>query len=132
MSLVSVLDASAMIALLDERDVHHARVTDILDRLAGTTFAADTLSLAETLVAPVRSGVLPRAREELAGIELGEHRLRDGAAVRLAQLRAQTRLRLPDCAVLLTVEETRAGAVITFDERLAAAVEAQGIAAAVN
>lgn len=128
MSLVTVLDASAMIALLDHRDAHHDRAADVLDRLALTTFAASTLSIAETLVGAVRERMLPIAREQLAAIELGEHRLQDGAAVRLAQLRAETGLKLPDCAVLHTAEQLAAGAVVTFDDRLAAAVEAQGIA----
>jgi len=41
-------------------------------------------------------------------------------AIRLARLRAGTRLRLPDCCVVLAAQQSRA-AILTFDHRLAAA-----------
>jgi predicted nucleic acid-binding protein len=40
------------------------------------------------------------------------------AAVRLAQRRARTNLRLPDCCVLLAAQDARATAILTFDARL--------------
>lgn len=51
------------------------------------------------------------------------------AAVRLASLRATTRLKLPDCCVVLAAQQ-HAAAVLTFDGRLAAASERLGVALA--
>ncbi|HEX2416100.1 MAG TPA: hypothetical protein VHJ37_12890 [Thermoleophilaceae bacterium] len=42
------------------------------------------------------------------------------AAERLAHLRVESRLRLPDCCVLLAAQEAR-GRVLTFDQGLARA-----------
>jgi predicted nucleic acid-binding protein len=46
--------------------------------------------------------------------------------VRLALLRAETGLKLPDCCVLLAAEQSGA-AVATFDDRLAGAVTRRGL-----
>lgn len=49
----------------------------------------------------------------------------EGAPARLAVLRAGTRLKLPDCCVLLAAEQSH-GAVATFDDRLANAAGDRG------
>jgi hypothetical protein len=56
---------------------------------------------------------------EIATVALGKD-----APVRLAQLRATTRLRLPDCCVLLAAESAQAR-VASFDDRLSS--EAAGL-----
>ena len=48
------------------------------------------------------------------------------AAARLAVLRAETGLKLPDCCVLLVAQDVRA-TVVTFDDRLARAAAALGL-----
>ena len=48
------------------------------------------------------------------------------APARLAALRAGTRLRLPDCCVLLAAQ-TAGAQVASFDERLTAAAESLGM-----
>lgn len=48
------------------------------------------------------------------------------ASLRLAQLRARTGLRLPDCCVLLAAETSQA-TVVTLDRRLAAAASSSGL-----
>lgn len=48
------------------------------------------------------------------------------APVRLAGLRASTRLKMPDCCVLLAAEQVN-GQVATFDASLAAAARALGL-----
>jgi predicted nucleic acid-binding protein len=45
---------------------------------------------------------------------------------RLAGLRASTGLTLPDCCVLLAAEQVD-GAIVTFEDRLAAAARERGI-----
>lgn len=113
-----VLDASVLIAHLDERDAHHAAATERLLHLAGKPFGASPITLAEVLVAPARAGRLPAARAALAMLEVTELPLPPHASERLAALRAETSLKLPDCCVLLAAEDA-AGAVLTFDDRLA-------------
>jgi len=77
-----------------------------------------------------RSWSAPRARADsregrtaVTDLGVGEIPLGDDAAARLATLRAETALRMPDCCVLLATEDARAEAVLTFDDRLARAAE---------
>ncbi len=49
-------------------------------------------------------------------------------AVRLARLRADTGLRMPDCCVLLAAQDA-AGRVAAFDDRLIRAAEVLGLVA---
>jgi len=43
-------------------------------------------------------------------------------------VRAETALRLPDCGVLLAVQDAAAKALVTFDERLRTQAARRGIA----
>lgn len=112
-----VLDASVLIAYLDSQDVHHARADSLLIREIDDDFAASTLTLAEVLVMPARQGRLDAVREALAGLEVHERTFPADSAVRLAQLRAGTGLKMPDCCVLLVAEDVQAR-VASFDDRL--------------
>ena len=48
------------------------------------------------------------------------------AAARLALLRAETRLKLPDCCVLLAAEDAEADAVLSLDDRVVTAAREAG------
>lgn len=48
------------------------------------------------------------------------------AAIRLALLRAETNLTLPDCCVLLAAEDGDATGILTLDERLRASATKLG------
>jgi len=74
--------------------------------------------LAEVLVGPARADKLGTVQSALHDLDVMTIPLADDAPTRLATLRASTRLRLPDCCVLLAAE-TAGAAVATFDERLA-------------
>ncbi len=52
--------------------------------------------------------------------------LGDDGPVRLAMLRAETRLKMPDCCVLLSAEQVGMAQVATFDDRLGAAARQRG------
>jgi predicted nucleic acid-binding protein len=123
---VIILDACVLIAHLDATDAHHERATAFLLAVADEPFGASPLSLAEVLVGPARSGKLDAATGALRALEIDAVALAPEAPVRLAVLRAATGLRLPDCCVLLTAEQTR-GAVATFDERLASAARERAV-----
>lgn len=120
-----VLDASVLIAQLDRTDVHHDRAGSLLHETGDEPLVASPLTLAEVLVAPARAGRLDQAAATLGQLEVRSVDLGPDAPRRLAALRAETRLRLPDCCVLLTVEQTHA-TLATFDFRLAAAGRGRG------
>jgi predicted nucleic acid-binding protein len=115
---VIVLDANVLIAHLDQHDAHHKAATERLLDLADQPFGASPITLAEVLVAPSRAGSLPAAQAALRTLEISELSLPPNAAERLAALRVETGLKLPDCCVLLAAE-TVAGTVLTFDDGLA-------------
>lgn len=117
-----VLDASVLIAHLDAGDAHHERARERLLDAAGQPFAASPITLAEVLVGPIRAGRLREARGALDTLGVTELPLPANAAERLALLRAETQLKLPDCCVLLAAHEAECP-VLTFDERLARAAD---------
>ncbi len=123
-----VLDASVLIAHLDERDAHHLLATERLLGAADEPFGASPITLAEILVAPTRAGRQADAHAALQILAVAEIPLPLNAAPRLAALRVETSLKLPDCCVLLAGQES-AGSVLTFDERLAREAARLGLSA---
>ncbi|MGI8574590.1 MAG: type II toxin-antitoxin system VapC family toxin [Egibacteraceae bacterium] len=101
-----VLDASVLIAQLDAEDAHHGRASALL-------------------LGAARAGQLDRATGALRQLKVKSVRLDEDAPMRLAALRADTRLRLPDCCVLLAAEQADGG-VATFDDRLAGVARERG------
>lgn len=116
-----VVDASVLIAHLDERDALHERAVERLLAAAGEPLGCSTLTLAEVFVGPARRGRLNDARAAIAALEVQEIPLEIGSAGDLALVRAETGLKLPDCCVLLAARAARAKGVLTFEERLAEA-----------
>ncbi len=114
-----VLDASVLIAHFDSADTHHDAATDLLLRHASEQFASSVVTLAEVYVGAARSGQADRLEHLLAGLEVEPLALPAEGARRLGELRASTRLKMPDCCVLYTAE-MHAAAVATFDEALTA------------
>jgi predicted nucleic acid-binding protein len=126
---VIVLDASVLIAHLDHGDALHARAEDALLAAADRPLGCSTITVAEVLVGPARQQRLDAARAALAELEVEELPLGDDAAIRLAQLRADTGLKLPDCCVLLAAQNAAAEAVLTFDDALARSATGLGLRA---
>jgi len=121
-----VVDASVLIAHLEAGDQHHERARALLVGVDGDMLAASPVTLAEVLVGPARSGSLGRAQTQIADLEVVVVALPDDAPARLATLRAQTGLKLPDCCVVLAAAQVR-GAVATFDNRLARVAADHGL-----
>ena len=118
-----VVDASVLIAHLDETDALHGRAVDALLAAAEEPLGCSPITLAEVFVGPARAGRLRDARTAVADLDVVEIDLGGNAAARLAALRAETALKVPDCCVLLAAEDAQAEAVLTFDDRLARAAE---------
>lgn len=112
-----VLDASVLIAFLDGDDQHHAVAEALLEEAADDDLGANPLTLAEVLVVPARDGRLETATSALRDLEVAELPFPPDTAVRLAKLRADSGLKMPDCCVLLSAED-EAATVASFDDRL--------------
>lgn len=102
-----ILDAGVLIAHLDRDDTLHVRAEAALDDAADEPFGCSTITLAEVLVGPARTGRLDAARAAIDELGVAEIPLGDDAPERLARLRAGTGLKLPDCCVLLAAEDAR-------------------------
>jgi predicted nucleic acid-binding protein len=125
---VIVFDASVLIGHLDGRDPHHENARVLLEKSGAEPLGASAISLAETLVAPARAGRLQDAEAALARLGVRELALGEGAPGRLAQLRADTGCKLPDCCVLLAAQ-VHTGAVASFDGALLGAARKLGLKA---
>jgi len=121
-----VLDASVLIGHLDNNDLHHARAVSLLQATDGQMLGASVITLAETLVAPARVGRLADAQAALSRLDVQELALADEAPPRLARLRADLGVKLPDCCVLLTAQD-HGGAVASFDADLIKAARKLGL-----
>ncbi|MGH9070920.1 MAG: type II toxin-antitoxin system VapC family toxin [Acidimicrobiales bacterium] len=117
-----VLDASVLIAYLDEGDGHHADAEAMLEAAVDDDLGINPLTLAEVLVGPVRHDRLGPVQETLRDLEVHEVPFPGDAAVRLARLRAETGLKMPDCCVVLAAEIADA-TVGTFDRQLSRVTE---------
>jgi predicted nucleic acid-binding protein len=117
---VITLDASVVIAHLQPRDPRHHAATTYLRDHAGEALLIHSLNLAEVLVGGVRA---ERGRELLADLQaigLRTPDRSDGEPLRLATMRVESGLKLPDCCALDTALIS-GSALATFDERLATA-----------
>jgi predicted nucleic acid-binding protein len=123
---VIVLDASVLIAHLDAADAHHDAARDLLERRSTEPLGASALTLAETFVSPARSGRLAQAEATVRQLGVEEIGIGADAAGRLATLRAGTRLKMPDCCVLIAALD-RDAALASFDSSLVAAAKELGL-----
>jgi predicted nucleic acid-binding protein len=123
---VIVLDASVLIAHLDQRDAHHERAKRLLAATGAEPLGASAITLAETFVAPTRAGRVADVTAVLERLAVAELPLGDEAPARLAQLRVDAGCKPPDCCVLLAAQE-HDGAVASFDSTLLEAAHGLGL-----
>ncbi|MGH3546228.1 MAG: type II toxin-antitoxin system VapC family toxin [Mycobacteriales bacterium] len=114
------LDASVLVAHFAPRDAHHEAATRLLRSAGDQMLIAHSLTVAEILVGGVKIGCGEQmlADIEAVGVQLATPT--PGEPMRLANLRATTGLKLPDCCVLDTARSNTA-ALATFDAALARA-----------
>ena len=122
-----VLDASVLVAHLSPLDAHHTAATELLHNTAGELWLVHTMTLAEVLVggAKVGKGTEMLADLRSSGIALAPRD--DEEALRLADLRVTTGLKLPNCCVL-DAAQTNAAQLATFDNALSTAASRLGVA----
>ena len=121
-----VLDTSALIGWSESSDAHHAAAIEQLTAHVDDEFLASPITLAEFYVLPAKRGKLDHAVRLVADLGVSTVPLPADAPVRLAELRAVTGLKLPDCCVLLAALQSDA-AVLTFDHRLRDGARAAGV-----
>lgn len=122
-----VLDASVVIAHFAAHDEHHAAATGFFRTHLDDEFAMHSLTLTEVLVGPIRAGREVFIEQQLARLAIREWMPRAGSASRLARLRVETGLKLPDCCVLDAAMSTEAR-LATLDAALARAASSVGVA----
>lgn len=121
-----ILAVDVLIGYLDGHDAHHDSAMRLLEREIDEEFWVSSLTMAEVLVEPARVGRLVDALDALRDLEVSEHPFPADTAVKLAELRATTGLRMPDCCVLLAARELQAR-VASGDIRLLNAAEKIGL-----
>lgn len=112
------LDASVVIAHLSPHDPHHQAASAYLEASLAEDLLMHSLSLAEVLVGGARAGRAQEMLDDLLAIGIRVAERPDDEVLRLANLRADSGLKLPDCCALHTALVT-GSALATFDEHLA-------------
>lgn len=118
------LDASVLISFWGPGDAHRETAFDIL----GTEedLSMHPMTVAESLVGQTRIGMLDDALRDMDRLEIEQHVPAHDEPQRLAALRVQTALKLPDCCVLAAAIELGA-TLATFDARLASVARDRGL-----
>lgn len=125
-----VLDAGVLIAHLDRSDPFHRATSGFLEDNEEFEFAANALTVAESLVHPTVAGQAAEFDATLERLRLLRFDIVADDVRAVAEVRAATRLRMPDALVLFTAE--RHGAEIaTTDQGLGRAAQGRGVAVSV-
>jgi predicted nucleic acid-binding protein len=121
-----VLDASVVIAFLNPSDPHHLRATQLLEEHSTADFRMHQIILAEMLVDAVRTGRGAQLFDDLLSLGVVAHEPDANEPLILAELRATTGLRMPDCCVLAVARQETLP-LATFDDQLTRAAETLGV-----
>lgn len=117
---LAVLDASVVIAFLDETDALHEPAKVELGSRTGDELVIGASVYAEVLVGPMRSGrrAMTRLEQFIADFAIRVEPLTADVARRAARLRATTpTLRLPDALSIALADSLGADVILTGDER---------------
>ncbi len=121
-----VLDASVVIAHFTAHDAHHALATGFFRERIDDDFVVHSMTMTEILVGPMRVGREAFAVHQLDALGVSEWTPPPRSAARLARLRVDTGLKLPDCCVLDAAMMASAS-LATLDARLARAAASVGV-----
>ena len=121
-----VLDASVIIAFLNPSDLHHMRAAQVLSEHTAAGLRMHQITLAEVLVDAVRTGRGAQLFDDILSLGVVTHEPGASEPLILAELRATTGLRMPDCCVLAVAQQATLP-IATFDDRLARAAQGLGL-----
>jgi predicted nucleic acid-binding protein len=114
---VIVLDAGALIALLDDRDAHHEWALQMFIDTVAEELAISALNLAEALVHPTKAGRSREFMDGIQGLDLQVHGVERTDVASLASIRAESGLRMPD-SIAMHLAITSESALATTDKAL--------------
>jgi predicted nucleic acid-binding protein len=123
---VIVLDSSAVIAAFYSSDAHHEMAVTLLDRHAAGGFLVHPITLAESLVGAARSGRINQARTQMRNMGIEVYSPDSEEPLLIAEIRANTGLKLPDCCVL-AASLVLTAPLMTFDDKLRSSARAQSV-----
>ena len=117
---LSVLDASVLIALLDEKDVGRPVARSaVVESKRDHDLLIPVTAFSESIVAPYRRSRRDGQRAEAALAALGSLvEVTRAIASQAAQLRATRQIKLPDALILATAMQVAATQILTLDRRL--------------
>jgi predicted nucleic acid-binding protein len=115
---IVVLDASALIALFSDTDPYHEWALRMFADTMGWDLQMTALNLAEAMVHPFRSERLDQFTKAISGLGIEVTSVDSSDSPRLAQIRADTNLRMPEALVLNQAMKV-GGAITTTDNELA-------------
>lgn len=123
-----VFDAGVLIAFLDPADAFHGSTVDFMEEYEEFDFAASALTVAESLVRPARNGTAEHLKGGLTRLSMVTIDISDDDILGIADVRARTRLRMPD-AIALHSAERHDAQLVTTDRALARAAADRGVEA---
>lgn len=129
-----IVDADVLIGALDSNDAHHAEARRLFRRWRerGDRVRAGVLNLTEALVAPAANQAqLSSAREALQVLGVTAHQPNEAIAVDAARLRGRHPISLADAYCLATARHLD-GCIASFEERVRAAAQGEGIGSEVT
>lgn len=121
-----VLDASLLIAHFNTAEPHHADADRLLREAQLEDLIIHPLTLAEVLVGGARGGRTSEMFGDILSLGVAVASYSTDEPVRLAELRASTKRKLPDCCIL-HLALSRIAKLATFDLALAATARELGI-----
>jgi predicted nucleic acid-binding protein len=113
-----ILDSSALIALYSNHDKHHDWAMKMFMETIEFQLAMPVLTYAEALIHPLRSGKKKEFQAGIRGLGIEISSIPHESVDQIAELRASTKLRMPDVVVLSEAMNT-SSAIATTDQLLA-------------
>lgn len=126
MAGVAVLDASALIALFNSKDSHHAWAIKAMNDTLDLDLKMPALTYSEALAIPFEKNFQNEFLAGISGLNLELINIESNEALEMAKLRAETKLRIPDVVVLHAAIKLSA-TLVTADTKLAKTALSQGI-----
>ena len=121
-----ILDATFLIAFLDEHDPHHRDSKDLIEANFVEGFAVSAVTLAEVLVHPAKAGKEDRALSSIRRLGVKTIGVEPDGGMSIAHLRANHAIRMPDALVLHYALST-GSRIATFDRGLKTAAHEAGL-----
>jgi len=123
---VIILDATFLIAFLDEHDPHHRDSKDLIEANFVEGFAVSAVTLAEVLVHPAKAGKEDRALSSIRRLGVKTIGVEPDGGMSIAHLRANHAIRMPDALVLHCALST-GSRIATSDRGLKTAAHEAGL-----